>query len=64
MQGGLAYIIVQAGGLGSRLGKLTRNKPKAIVPVENRPIIFHLFERYPNAHFIIIGDYRYDVLER
>ena len=58
------YIIVQAGGKGTRLKKLTRNKPKAIVSIENLPMIFHLFKLYPNAKFVIIGDYKCDVLER
>ena len=55
-------MIVQAGGRGSRMELLTRNKPKALVPVDNRPILFHLFEKYPDKKFIIIGDYQYDVL--
>lgn len=58
------YIIVQAGGKGSRMQSLTRNKPKALVPVENLPMIFHLFKKYPSKKFIIIGDYKYDVLEK
>lgn len=58
------YVIVQAGGRGSRMELLTRNKPKALVPVDNRPILFHLFEKYPDKKFIIIGDYQYDVLEK
>ena len=58
------YIIVQAGGKGSRLGSLTRNKPKALVPIDNKPMIFHLFERFPDKKFIIIGDYKYSVLEK
>jgi GTP:adenosylcobinamide-phosphate guanylyltransferase/aminoglycoside phosphotransferase len=57
------YIIVQAGGRGSRLGKHTRNKPKAMCTIDNLPIIFHLFKRYPNKRFIIIADYKADVLE-
>lgn len=60
----IEYIVVQAGGKGSRLGKLTRNKPKALVPVDNLPLLFHLFRKYPNKKFIVIGDYLYDVLER
>ena len=28
------------------------------------PIIFHLFKRYPKNEFIIIGDYKFDVLDR
>ena len=58
------YIIVQAGGRGSRMEKITENKPKALVPVNNLPIIFHLFEKYPDRKFIIIGDYKYSVLEK
>lgn len=58
------YIIVQAGGRGSRLETLTTNKPKALVPVDNRPMIFHIFDRYPHAKFLIIADYQKDVLRR
>lgn len=58
------YIIVQAGGMGTRLGSLTKNKPKALVSVENLPILFHLFKLYPDKHFIVIGDYKIDVLRR
>lgn len=61
---GITHIIVQAGGKGTRLGYLTANKPKALVPVDNLPMLFHLFRKYPNSNFIIIGDYKCDVLER
>lgn len=56
------YIIIQAGGKGTRLGSLTHNKPKGIVPANNLPIIFHLFNKYPDKKYVIIGDYKYDVL--
>ena len=58
------YIIVQAGGKGTRLGSLTRNRPKCLVPFDNLPILFHLFRRFPGRRFIIIGDYRYEALEK
>ena len=58
------YIIVQAGGKGTRLGYLTKNKPKALVPIENLPMLFHLFRKYPDSKYIIIGDYKYEVLKR
>ena len=41
----IPYIIVQAGGKGTRMQKLTRNKPKALVPVQNLPMIFYLFRK-------------------
>lgn len=58
----MEYIVVQAGGKGQRLGYLTHNKPKALVPVENLPMIFHLFRKYPNKRFVIIADYKKEVL--
>lgn len=58
------YIIVQAGGKGTRMGKLTRNKPKALIPVQNLPILFHLFRKYPQKTYLIIGDYQCNVLKR
>ena len=60
----LNYIIVQAGGKGSRMERLTRNKPKALIPVNNLPMIFHLFKKFPDKKFLIIGDYKFDVLEK
>lgn len=58
------YIIVQAGGKGTRLEYLTHNKPKALVPVQNLPMIFHLFRKFPDKKFIVIGDYKIDVLRK
>ena len=58
------HIIIQAGGRGSRMDILTRNKPKPLVPVNNLPIMFHLFRKYPDSEYIIIGDYKFDVLEK
>lgn len=58
------YVIVQAGGKGTRMKHLTRNKPKALVPINNLPMLFHLFRKYPEKKFIVIGDYKCDVLKR
>ena len=58
----MEYIIVQAGGKGTRLEYLTQNKPKALVPVDNLPMLFHLFRKYPDKRFIIIADYKRNVL--
>lgn len=40
----LNYIIVQAGGKGTRMESLTANKPKALVPIDNLPMIFIYLE--------------------
>jgi GTP:adenosylcobinamide-phosphate guanylyltransferase len=56
-------IIVQAGGRGSRLRHHTWNKPKCLVSVKGKPLLYHLFDKFPNCEFIIIGDYLFDQLE-
>lgn len=58
------YIIVQAGGKGTRMQQLTYNKPKALVPINNLPMLFHLFQKYPDKKYRIIGDYKYEVLDK
>lgn len=60
----IEYIIVQAGGKGTRMQRLTANKPKALVSINNKPMMFHLFDKYPDKKFIIIGDYKFDVLQK
>lgn len=56
-------VIIQAGGLGTRMKTLTASKPKALIAVQNKPILFHLFDDMKGADFIIVGDYKYDVLD-
>jgi tRNA A-37 threonylcarbamoyl transferase component Bud32/GTP:adenosylcobinamide-phosphate guanylyltransferase len=63
-EGKMEYIIVQAGGKGTRLGYLTKNKPKALAPVENLPMLFHLFRKFPDKRFVIIADYKKDVMHQ
>lgn len=58
-----SYIVVQAGGRGSRLRHHTWNKPKCLVSVRGKPLLYHLFDFFPNCKFIVIGDYAFDQLE-
>ena len=58
-----SQIIVQAGGKGTRLGHLTQNKPKCLVSIQGKPLLYHLFSLYPDSTFQIIGDYKSEVLE-
>ena len=55
--------IVQAGGQGSRMEHYTWNKPKCLVPLDGKPLLYHLFDRSPDSQFIVIGDYLFDVLK-
>ena len=57
-------IIIQAGGRGSRMNNLTTLKPKCLVPVFGKPILFHWLDLYPEHEFIIICDYKKEVLKK
>jgi GTP:adenosylcobinamide-phosphate guanylyltransferase len=57
------FVLVQAGGRGSRLRHHTWNKPKCLVSVKGKPILYHLFDTFPTAKFIIIGDYLFPQLK-
>jgi len=57
------YVIVQAGGRGTRLRHHTWNKPKCLVSVRGKPLLYHMFDVFPGSKFLIIGDYAYEQLE-
>lgn len=57
------HVVIQAGGRGSRLRHHTWNKPKCLVSVHGKPVIYHLFDRLPGAAFTVVGDYLFEVLE-
>ncbi|BBF23564.1 NTP transferase domain-containing protein [Sutterella megalosphaeroides] len=56
------HVIIQAGGKGTRLEGLTRNRPKCLVPVNNRPMIFWAFEAFKDHDITVICDYKQDAL--
>lgn len=58
-----SQVIIQAGGKGTRLGHLTQNKPKCLVSIQGKPLMYHLFSVYPDSTFQVIGDYKSDILE-
>lgn len=59
----IPYVIVQAGGRGTRLEHLAANKPKCLLSVDGEPLLYRLFRQIPEARFVIIADHLADVLE-
>lgn len=57
------YVVVQAGGPGTRMQHHTWNKPKCLISVGGQPMLYHLFQAFPNSHFLVIGDYLFERLQ-
>ena len=57
------YIIILAGGKGTRLKHNTWNKPKCLVPILGKPILYHCMDFFKNSNFILIGDYHFETLK-
>ena len=59
-------VVILAGGYGTRLGTLTKLKPKPMVDVCGKPIIEHIIQLYLKSgfsNFIICGGYKIEVIK-
>ncbi len=59
-------VVILAGGLGTRLAEETRDKPKPMVEIGGRPILWHIMKIYGAAgldHFILALGYRGDLIK-
>ena len=59
-------LVILAGGLGTRISEETKVKPKPMVNIGNKPIIWHLMKIYSHyniKHFIICLGYKGQILK-
>jgi len=59
-------VVIMAGGLGSRLSELTRERPKPMLPVGGRPVLETIVSRFVTQGFSRIWlavNYRAEVIE-
>ena len=57
--------VILAGGLGTRISEETSDKPKPMVPIGARPILWHIIQIYALqgiTEFIIAGGYKHEVI--
>ena len=60
------FVIIMAGGLGTRLGSLTKETPKPMLSVGDKPmleVIIENFKEYGFRKFIIAVNYKSEVIE-
>ncbi|MBC8105758.1 MAG: glucose-1-phosphate cytidylyltransferase [Anaerolineae bacterium] len=60
-------VVILAGGLGSRLSEETDVKPKPMVEIGGKPILWHIMQHYSSFgfnEFVLALGYRADVIKR
>ena len=58
--------VILCGGLGSRLGELTRQTPKPLLPIQGRPfleILIQEISRYGVTRFLLLAAFRSELIE-
>ena len=58
-------VVILAGGFGTRLSEETKNKPKPMVEIGRKPILWHIMKKYASFginEFIICCGYKADVI--
>jgi dTDP-glucose pyrophosphorylase len=59
-------VVIMAGGLGSRMGELTKNTPKPMLKVGDRPVLERIIEHFAEQgfiHFLISVNYKKEVIK-
>mgnify|MGYP003139406006 FL=1 len=57
-------VLILAAGVGSRLGKLTDNINKGMLPINNKAIISYIIDKFPKEYdFIVALGYKGDILK-
>jgi glucose-1-phosphate cytidylyltransferase len=60
-------VVILAGGLGTRISEETDNKPKPMVLIDDKPILWHLMNIFAQQgldEFVLALGYRSDVIKR
>ncbi len=48
-------VLIPSAGLGTRLGEFSKNLNKALVALDNKPVISHVIEKFPKSVEIVVA---------
>ena len=60
-------VVILAGGFGTRISEESHLKPKPMIPIGNRPILWHIMKRYSHFgfnEFVICAGYKQEVIKQ
>jgi len=58
-------VVILAGGLGTRISEETGDKPKPMVPIDGKPILWHIMNIYAQqgfSNFVVATGYKGEVI--
>jgi choline kinase len=53
-------VVILAAGKGTRMGRFSDTINKALIPYNNKPLISHIFDAFPNASFVVACGHKGD----
>ncbi len=62
----MTQVVILCGGLGTRIGLETKFKPKPMILIDGKPILWHLMTYYKNQgfnDFILAAGYKYRIIK-
>ena len=62
----MTKVIILCGGLGTRIGHETKYKPKPMIKIDDKPILWHIMKIYKNYgynDFILSAGYKYEMIK-
>lgn len=60
------WVVIMAGGLGSRMGELTKSTPKPMLKVAGKPVLEHIINNFTEngfVNFLISVNYKKDIIK-
>lgn len=60
-------VVILGGGMGTRISEETYSKPKPMIEIGDKPILWHIMKRYAAFNindFIICGGYKAEVIKK
>lgn len=60
----IEYVIIKAGGTGSRMQNFTKNKPKCLISYKGKTILENMLDTFSGKKIVILTDYLDSVLQK
>ena len=62
----MTKVVILCGGLGTRIGHETKYKPKPMIKIDDKPILWHImkiFKNYGYNDFLLSAGYKYKLIQ-